>query len=402
MEAEAVAKEDDIEECSEDEGEARPSANSTPAGVAGRFASYLAPRQPEDGLQAGITEFETSREIGPGPPPQVDGIDIQGGANDDSLFAPFLNGNDDGTFTGGPAGGDELADFRQEEPLAVDGAAMADTAAVGEDDGSSDAGEADAVEAAAMAGTEEPPLPEEAWKDRTAAERELWERVRPRALRREAARTKELKLPNAAVNRLMRVHPDLQTKSSEALEIINYATVLMVQAMAQASVRGRKATGQTVRLEDIKQVCLKNKELQFLLPLSATLDASALAIVHQIHEDEVATGKAAGSARVVAAAPGQSTLNSTTFARNAGSKPAQEVAEATEEGALDVVSVLDNLDPKAKTPQAKQGNKRKLPPSGKSAAAKAPRQSNLAGEKPAASAGGGIASFFKRPETQTS
>ena len=30
------------------------------------------------------------------------------------------------------------------------------------------------------------------------------------------------------------------------------------------------------------------EELQFLLPLSATLDASALAIVHQIHEDEVA------------------------------------------------------------------------------------------------------------------
>jgi len=400
MEAEAVAKEDGIEECSEDEGEARPSANSSPPGVAGRFASYLAPRQPEGGLQAGITDFETSREIGPGPPPRVDGIDIQGGANDDSLFAPFLNGNDDGTFTGGPTGGDELAG--QEEPLAVDGAAMADTAAVGEDDGSSDAGEADAVEAAAMAGTEEPPLPEEAWKDRTAAERELWERVRPRALRREAARTKELKLPNAAVNRLMRVHPDLQTKSSEALEIINYATVLMVQAMAQASVRGRKATGQTVRLEDIKQVCLKNKELQFLLPLSATLDASALAIVHQIHEDEVAGGKAAGSARVVAAAPGQSTLNSTTFARKASSKPAQEVAEATEEDALDVVSVLDNLESKAKTPQAKQGNKRKLPASGKSGAAKAPRQSNLAAEKPAASTGGGIASFFKRPETQTS
>merc|ERR1719326_2743888 len=98
----------------------------------------------------------------------------------------------------------------------------------------------------------------------------------------------------------MKVHPDLPMKSSESLEIINYATVLLLQAMVQASVRGRKAAGQTVRLEDIKQVCLNNRELQFLLPLNATLDASALAISRHDADDgnEAVGSRAAGSARI--------------------------------------------------------------------------------------------------------
>jgi len=393
---------DDIEDCSEGEGEtssatlARPAATLNPSGVADRFASYLGARQPEvgresDGTQAFVLEasadidasqeFETNHDIGPGPPPQADAHDTVPEGIVDDLFAPFLNGNDDGTFTGGPAAGDDLEHFRQEEPLALDGVAQA------ESDESADEGN--------LAGAvDEPPLPAEAWAERSAKERELWERVRPRAVRREAARMKELKLPNAAVNRLMRVHPELQTKSSEALEIINYATVLMVQAVAQASVRGRKGAGQTVRLEDVKQVCLQNRELNFLLPLSATLDASALSITHQIHDD----GDEVAGKRVIAAAPGQSTLNSATFTRTAA--PQQEATEDAPEDALGGLEVQEKREVKAQTP-AKKGNKRKLPPSAKKAASKAPRQKSPVREgekaKPAS-----LASFFKRPEVQSS
>lgn len=397
---------DDIEDCSEGEGEtssvamARPAAKLNPSGVADRFASYLGARQPEvgqesDGTQAfaleasaeidASQEFETNHDIGPGPPSRADAHDVASEAVDDDFFAPFLNGNDDGTFTGGPAA-DDLEAFRQEEPLALDGVALAEAAPAEESDESADEGNV-------AGGVDEPPLPAEAWAERSAKERELWERVRPRAVRREAARMKELKLPNAAVNRLMRVHPDLQTKSSEALEIINYATVLMVQAAAQASVRGRKAAGQTVRLEDVKQVCLQNRELNFLLPLSATLDASALSVTHQIHDD----GDEVAGKRVIAAAPGQSTLNSATFTRTAA--PPQEATEDAPEEALDGVDVQEKREVKAQTP-AKKGNKRKLPPSAKKAASKAPRQKSPVRKEEKAPAS--LASFFKRPEAQTS
>lgn len=397
---------DDIEDCSEGEGEtssaamARPAAALNPSGVADRFASYLGARQPEvgqesDGTQAfaleasaeidASQEFETNHDIGPGPPSRADAHDVASEAVDDDFFAPFLNGNDDGTFTGGPAA-DDLEAFRQEEPLALDGVALAEAAPAEESDESADEGNV-------AGGVDEPPLPAEAWAERSAKERELWERVRPRAVRREAARMQELKLPNAAVNRLMRVHPDLQTKSSEALEIINYATVLMVQAAAQASVRGRKAAGQTVRLEDVKQVCLQNRELNFLLPLSATLDASALSVTHQIHDD----GDEVAGKRVIAAAPGQSTLNSATFTRTAA--PPQEATEDAPEEALDGVDVQEKREVKAQTP-AKKGNKRKLPPSAKKAASKAPRQKSPVRKEEKAPAS--LASFFKRPEAQTS
>jgi len=447
MDVDTATKDDTIEDCSEGEGDATSasmpplSATHAPPGVAGRFASYLGARHSEGDQRPDVSDFaetvnlqaKVEAEVGHGAsqtfeaeldewvgaPAKAETLYDKGDLQRDSAQKPLAEDeafleevhiNQDGTLTGGPTTGDDLEEFRKLASGAGDDtvADAPEALPAAEDDASSDAEGADG----GMPGApDEPPLPEEAWKDRPLAERELWERVRPRALRREAARVRELKLPTAAVNRLMRVHPDLQTKSSEALEVINCATVLLLQAMGQATVRGRKAAGHTVRLEDVKQVCLNNRELHFLLPLSATLDASALAAVARQDEaddgNEDGVGRAAGSSRVVAAAPGQSTLSSATFARTATAKPQQPQVETkpapeTDADALDIVTVQGNLESKAKTPIEKHSNKRKLPQSAKKAANKAPRQSGTAHEKALASLSGGgpsIASFFKRSET---
>lgn len=116
-------------------------------------------------------------------------------------------------------------------------------------------------------------LPEEPWERWSRRERELWERVRPRHLRREAHQVQGLRLPAAVLTRLLRLHPQMHSKSSEALEIINHSTVLLLQAVAKAAVRG-KAPGKRVSFEDVKSACGGQKELHFLQPLSCTLDAS--------------------------------------------------------------------------------------------------------------------------------
>lgn len=232
-------------------------------------------------------------------------------------------------------------------------------------------------------------LLEESWKNRPAEERELWERVRPRALRREAARLKQLKLPGTTISRLMKLHPDLCSKTSEALETINCATVLLLQHVAQAAVRGRKSAGQRVKLDDLKQVCLNSRELNFLLPLGATLDASTLAMSRHAPNDN-ATSKAAANAQELSA--GQSTLSTAAFTRNVSHVDGEEGDED-----LDVVTVQGNLEAPAKTPQEKKGSKRKLPPSTKKASSKAARQEKVASPvKPAGAAG--LANFFKKSE----
>lgn len=429
MDADAATK-DDIEDCSDGETTATsmrlPSATIVPPGVAGRFASYHTASHSDSNQRPDSTDvevghkaaqtFESDLDEWLGPQAQTEMGHVASRTNDDSTLEPIaeadtlleeLRVNGDGTFTGGPVNDDSFEGFLKEEPLKPASEVVGDGLAE-EDDGSSDVELDVSMAGGAMPGTaNEPPLPEEAWKDRPAAERELWERVRPRALRREAARVMQSKLPTATMTRLMRVHPELQTKSSEATEIINYATVLMLQAMAQATVRGRKAAGHTVRLEDIKHVCLNNRELHFLLPLSATLDASTLAMTRLGHDvddrDEAATSRAAGNAKVVQAAPGQSTLSSSTFARSAGPNPV-EMEPADGDELLDVVTVQGNLEFKQSTPQEKQVKKRKLPPSGKKVANKVQRQSEQdakkVSEKAAANLGSGpgIASFFKRSE----
>merc|ERR1719491_1029776 len=140
------------------------------------------------------------------------------------------------------------------------------------------------------------PLAHEPWMDYPEKERVLWERARPRALRREAAQLKALKLPTANLNRLMRLNPDMPFRSAEAADSINYATVLVLQALARAAVRGRSS--QRITFADIKRACVGMRELQCLQPLDATLDATATMlraadlpppVVFAPPEEEVAT-----------------------------------------------------------------------------------------------------------------
>jgi len=367
MDVSAATTKDDIEDCSEGESDVPSSqvASSTlaPPGVSGRFESYLGARQLDGGAQfeadttvAGETDFTKAFEAI---------------AEDDIFNAPVnvgesstLNIEKDATL---PAEADIFAAYRDDDANATQPAAEADTLpeeveANGDgtftggpateveanDDGSSD-GE-DAVGLSGMPDSTQGPVPEEAWKSRPRAEREMWERVRPRAVRREAASVKELTFPAATMNRLMRLHPDMHSKTSDALETINCATVLLLQTVAQATIRGRRAVGQRVKLDDVKQVCLSNRELNFMLPLSATLDPSTLCMSRHDADDGAGVK---GIARVVAG-PGQSTLSSAIFGR----------ANGTMDG--DGVDVEDsNLGSPVKAPQAKKGSKRKLLPSGK-------------------------------------
>jgi len=139
-------------------------------------------------------------------------------------------------------------------------------------------------------------LRDEQWINYPAAERELWERVRTRALRREAAQITALRLPAASLSRLMKLSASLHMRSAESLEIINYATVLLLLAVTRAAARAR-APGQRIQFQDIRQTCLTARELSFLLPVTATLDASALALRFQAPNLHGAGGSNLESAR---------------------------------------------------------------------------------------------------------
>jgi hypothetical protein len=321
--------------------------------------------------------------------------------------------NTDGSLTGGPED-DPFREALDEEPLgeksfptSLPAARTADvevaaehTSQVAEENAGSDA-----EDAADLA--EEAPLPHEAWMSRPAAERELWERVRPRPLRREAARLKQLRFPAAAINRLMRLHPDLQTKSSEAMEIVNLATVMMLQAMARASIRGRKASAQTIRFEDVRKLCLGKQELNFLLPVNSTLDSSALVARGEAEKDDHpgAVQAAGNHGATTPVGPGQSTLNASAFSRATASLqalPPEEVM-ATPAGPQEVTDAdsAGEFTPE-KAPATK---KRKAPDSEKKATGKVPRRG--AGRSKAARSSGpsgtagisgssGITNFFRR------
>jgi hypothetical protein len=388
------ASKDDIEDWSDGEGNADfrstvpPALTSAPSGVAERFETYLGAR-PSDGTIEGDHNAGLSDTDIPKKNEDAGRVDIKTSEQQDDFIV-----NEDGTFTGGD--GDDLQNF-------LEGDRSNDPNARRTDDRNAEDMDISGDEADFSPG--ETPLPEEPWRDRPPAERELWERVRTRPLRREAARVRDLKFPTTTFTRLMRVHPDMDKRTPESLEVMNYATVLLLQALARATVRGGR---QTVRLEDIKQVCLNNRELHFLLPLSATFDASTFTMSHHDPDNGgEANGKAAAGLRASEAGPGQSTLSSATFARSAApARPAQmhdvpKAAKAAkaDEG-LDVVTVQGNLALKEKTPQHKAGGKRKLPPSAtKEKPTKTPRQDKEPKvlKMPASLDGSSsITSFFKR------
>eukprot|EP00927_Polykrikos_kofoidii_P030058 TRINITY_DN25933_c0_g1_i1.p1 TRINITY_DN25933_c0_g1~~TRINITY_DN25933_c0_g1_i1.p1 ORF type:complete len:560 (-),score=130.76 TRINITY_DN25933_c0_g1_i1:72-1751(-) len=140
-------------------------------------------------------------------------------------------------------------------------------------------------------------LPEEPWEamNLNPHERELWERVRTRPIRREAAEVQALKLPNSVVNRLMKLHPGVSMRTAEATDVVNLSAVVLMRAVMAAAVRGTKP-GSRVQFEDIRQACLAARELQFLLPLQGSLDTSAT----RLHRGDAALADDDGTIPVVA------------------------------------------------------------------------------------------------------
>jgi hypothetical protein len=112
----------------------------------------------------------------------------------------------------------------------------------------------------------------------TLRESDLWARVRTSAVRRECNEVRALRLPATTINRMTRLHPDLQTRSSEAMNLISSSAVLLLQAIVKNAARRTAKTTGVVKLADIRTTCLSVQELQFLQPLSATLDDSAFSV----------------------------------------------------------------------------------------------------------------------------
>lgn len=117
----------------------------------------------------------------------------------------------------------------------------------------------------------------EPWMSFPADERKLWEVARPTHVRKEAARVRSLRLPNAAVTRLLRLHPDLPSRPQpppEVSELINCATVLLLQATGRAL--GKLNSGRRVQFDQVRELCENGaKELSFLRPMAFALDDSA-------------------------------------------------------------------------------------------------------------------------------
>jgi len=270
-------------------------------------------------------------------------------------------------------------------------------------------------------------LPEEPWEFFPPQEREMWEKIRPRALRREAAELRAMRLPTAAVNRLMRLHPHLPMKSGEAIDIINYATVLLMQAVVRAAVREKGGGRVRVQFADIRKACVGVRELQFMHPLEHTLDASAVVMRpdHSLLAGLDGTGndggRAAGHAavggggggaargvsRAVPLGVGQRTLSMGAFATASvpipGAAAALE-AEAEEAAPEDAhVAAAEGAESEGEvTPNPRETErstvvkKRKAPASATKGPSKAPRRVEPPQKAQAAPAPAGITAFFRR------
>lgn len=218
-------------------------------------------------------------------------------------------------------------------------------------------------------------LPEEHWERYSRDEREMWERLRPRALRREAQQVRSSLAPEVVIKRLARLHPDLKARSDEVIKIINFSSVILLQATARAAARG-KAPGQRVTWKDLKSAIAGAKELQFLQPLTGTFDPSTF--TRTTGQAQAAT-RSEGSALFAAEGP-----------------PAQG-----EEGPADREE-SESLQEKTPEVKGKAGDgdskKRKMATSGEKTS-KAVRRAADKKPVPAAQSGPGLKSFFRCVET---
>eukprot|EP00928_Gymnodinium_smaydae_P011579 TRINITY_DN14256_c0_g2_i1.p1 TRINITY_DN14256_c0_g2~~TRINITY_DN14256_c0_g2_i1.p1 ORF type:complete len:389 (-),score=102.95 TRINITY_DN14256_c0_g2_i1:58-1134(-) len=319
--------------------------------------------------------------------------------------------------------GDEL-DANVTQPADADGLFFGANAEVGRGDSDADAEPLEDFEAdGANAGYEDAALEatvqeDEAWVLETQAlggscserERELWSRARHRALRRERAEVQAMKFPNATVQRLVRVHPHMQMRTAEALDVLNLSAVILLQGLARSAARGSRRPTR-VQFEDVRQACAGAQELQFMQPLSSVLDPSALTVPRGGEPaDDAAEAPAAAAGRrrapTLATGAGQSRLGAAAFARGASGGDDSTMSKAAEDG--DVAAAKEGVEggyssageqtPARKAPTTA---KRKAPSTAEKKAAKAPRTAS--GRKaaqpaaPAATGGGaGLLGFFRR------
>ncbi|CAE7216037.1 unnamed protein product [Symbiodinium sp. KB8] len=218
-------------------------------------------------------------------------------------------------------------------------------------------------------------LPEEHWERYSRDEREMWERLRPRALRREAQQVRSSLAPEVVIKRLARLHPDLKARSDEVIKIINFSSVILLQATARAAARG-KAPGQRVTWKDLKSAIAGAKELQFLQPLTGTFDPSTF--TRTTGQAQAAT-RSEGSALFAAEGPP---------AQGEGGPADREESESLQEKTPEVKGKAGDGDSK----------KRKMATSGEKTS-KAVRRAADKKPVPAAQSGPGLKSFFRCVET---
>ncbi|CAE7685847.1 unnamed protein product [Symbiodinium microadriaticum] len=202
-----------------------------------------------------------------------------------------------------------------------------------------------------------------------------WERLRPRALRREAQQVRSSLAPEVVIKRLARLHPDLKARSDEVIKIINFSSVILLQATARAAARG-KAPGQRVTWKDLKSAIAGAKELQFLQPLTGTFDPSTF--TRTTGQAQAAT-RSEGSALFAAEGPP---------AQGEGGPADREESESLQEKTPEVKGKAGDGDSK----------KRKMATSGEKTS-KAVRRAADKKPVPAAQSGPGLKSFFRCVET---
>lgn len=427
----AEEEEDVVEDFSDAEGPPPPPpAPLTPPGAAGRFADYLGIQRSGAKAADGTSPPEPKepetfpREAPASVKPKnlfadaAHHAETVGETEADAQVAQTWRTTEDGVLVG--LGQEQDGGESGEAPVGARLPKLAPAEARA-------AGESDASDAE---GSMEEALPPEPWAGRPAEECELWAKAQPRSIRLEAQKVRRLRFPATVVGRVARLHPELQGAQAAALESINHASVLLLEALAHMTARG-KLKGQRISLEDVRLACQSVRELGFMHPVNSTLDASALFR----HGDGAPVGSAEGGRGPTLADPGQRLLNAfripgaakaSAFDRlpevEVASVPHQqpEAPDRYEENAgrqveaekppppgpvqrgLDFVfgrtATPAHLAEQLTTPAERPGEKRKAPPSsGQKAAGKVAKKSAApSGKKSQASVGPGFAGLFGR------
>merc|ERR1719317_1048830 len=108
---------------------------------------------------------------------------------------------------------------------------------------------------------------------------------------------------------------------------MNYAAVLLMQAVIRHAVRDKGAGRVRVQFADVRRACAGVRELHFLAPLDSTLDASALTMRSDAPAPGLDLGEGAGPAE---AEPKGAPGGGARAAQGGGARGAPRAAKAPE------------------------------------------------------------------------